>query len=63
MSLDPLMPVENDLSAEGRMAAHADCDVSPCRIDEMEKIMIDERKWLFLEQEDASIVRYFHVPH
>jgi len=40
-ALNPLVPIDNDLGAEGRVAGHANGDMAPLGIDDMEVVVFD----------------------
>src|SRR5262249_52034559 len=42
LTLYPFMPIERNLQAKGRMAAHFNGEVSPLRVDNMKMVMVDE---------------------
>src|SRR4029450_2893122 len=57
-----LVPVENDLSTEGRMPGHLDSDVSPFRVHNVKRVMIDESSFGFEILDDAT-GRALHIPN
>src|SRR5438552_3865145 len=57
-----LMTVQDDLCAERRMTGHLDGDVSPVWVDDVERVVIDERP-LGFEIANHSLLRSLDLPH
>jgi hypothetical protein len=59
-----LVTVQDDLSVERGMAAHADCNMSPVRIHDVKVVMIDIRPRFFSRNiANLPFPRLLHMPH
>lgn len=64
LTLHPLVAVENDLGAEGRISAHADRYMTPLWIDNMEIVVLDVRPSLAVTNlDDVSGLMTFDFPN
>jgi hypothetical protein len=62
LMLYPFMPIERNLQAKGRMAAHLDGEVSPLRVHNMEMVVIDQRPALGPTQYHFAVAIVFGLP-
>jgi hypothetical protein len=59
-----LVAIQDDPSVEWRVAAHADRNVPPVRVHDVEVVMVDVRPRFFSRHvADLSVTRFPHRPH
>ena len=63
LALYPFMPIERNLQAKGRMAAHFNSEVSPLRVENVKVVVINQRPVLRSAQHHFAVVIVFSLPY